>query len=159
MIISFDGKDIPTSSDLPHVVGLIAPGTRVAVVVMRDKKRKNIKVEVGGLDADDSYSLNANGASEEQGGRLGLIIEEAPPESLERSGLAGGVLVREVVPGSVAAEAGVLAGDIITLIGSSPVKSVEAFQEAVGELGSGSSVPLRLMRRGSPMFIGLKLSE
>ena len=159
VIISFDGKDIPTSSDLPHVVGLIAPGTRVAVVVMRDKKRKNIKVEVGGLDADDSYSLNANGASEEQGGRLGLIIEEAPPESLERSGLAGGVLVREVVPGSVAAEAGVLAGDIITLIGSSPVKSVEAFQEAVGELGSGSSVPLRLMRRGSPMFIGLKLSE
>jgi serine protease Do len=159
VIISFDGKDIPTSSDLPHVVGLIAPGTRVAVVVMRDKKRKNIKVEVGGLDADDSYSLNANGASEEQGGRLGLIIEEAPPESLERSGLAGGVLVREVVPGSVAAEAGVLPGDIITLIGSSPVKSVEAFQEAVGELGSGSSVPLRLMRRGSPMFIGLKLSE
>ena len=159
VIISFDGKNIPTSSDLPHVVGLIAPGTRVPVVVMRDKKRKTVKVEVGGLDADDSYTLNADGASDEQGGRLGLIIEEAPQEVLERSGLAGGVLVREVLPGSVAAEAGVMHGDVITLIGNTPVKSVATFSKAVDGLSSGSSVPLRLMRRGSPMFIGLKLTE
>ncbi|MEP4146336.1 MAG: Do family serine endopeptidase [Halioglobus sp.] len=159
VIISFDGKDIPASSDLPHVVGLIAPGTRVPVVIMRDKKRKNMKVKVGGLDADDSYTLNASGGSEDQGGRLGLIIEEAPQEVLERSGLAGGVLVREVVPGSVAAQAGVMHGDIITLIGSTPVKSVAAFSNAVDGLTSGSSVPMRLMRRGSPLFIGLRLTD
>ena len=159
VIITFDGRDIPTSSHLPHVVGLIAPGSKVPVVVMRDQKRKTIKVEVGGLDADDSYTLNTDSASDGQGGRLGLIVEPAPAEALERFGLSGGVLVREVRPESVAAEAGVLAGDIITLIGSSPVKSVEAFEKAVDSLGSGSSVPLRLMRRGAPMFIGLKLND
>ncbi len=159
VIISFDGRDIPASSDLPHVVGLIAPGTRVPVVIMRDQKRKNIKVEVGGLDADDSYTLNADGNTQEQGGRLGLIVEEAPQDVLERSGLAGGVLVREVVAGSVAAQAGVMRGDIITLIGNTPVKSVASFDKAVNSLNSGSSVPLRLMRRGSPMFIGLKLTD
>ncbi|MEP5568372.1 MAG: Do family serine endopeptidase [Halioglobus sp.] len=159
VIISFDGKDIPASSDLPHVVGLIAPGTRVPVVIMRDKKRKTLKVKVGGLDSEDSYTLNANSGNEEQGGRLGLIIEEAPQEVLERSGLAGGVLVREVVPGSVAAQAGVMQGDIITLIGSTPVKSVTAFGKDVDGLKSGSSVPMRLMRRGSPLFIGLRLTD
>jgi serine protease Do len=159
VIISFDGKDIPASSDLPHVVGLIAPGSRVPVVVMRDRKSKTIKVEVGGLDADDSYTLNSGGDGANQGGRLGLVVEEAPQEVLERSGLAGGVLVREVVPGSVAAQAGVMHGDIITLIASTPVKSVSSFDKAVDRLSSGSSVPLRLMRRGSPMFIGLKLKD
>ena len=158
-IITFDGKDIPTSSDLPHVVGLIAPGSEVPVVVMRDKKRKKLEVEVGGLDADDSYTLTAGSSSKEEGGRLGLIVEEAPAEALERFGLAGGVLVRQVLPGSVASDAGVMSGDIITLIGNSPVKSVQAFEKAVDSLGSGSSVPLRLMRRGAPMFIGLRLKD
>ena len=52
VIVSFDGRDIPTSADLPHVVGLIAPGTEVKVEVVRDRKRKKLDVEVGGLDAD-----------------------------------------------------------------------------------------------------------
>jgi len=159
VIVAFDGKDIPTSSHLPHVVGLIAPGSRVSVDIMRDRKQRTIKVKVGGLDADDSYSLRGGDASEGQGGRLGLIVTEPAAEQLERWGLTGGVQVREVVSGGPAAEAGIMPGDIITLIGNVPVKSVSAFDKAVEKLRSGSSVPLRLMRRGTPMFIGLKLAD
>ena len=50
-------------------------------------------------------------------------------------------------------------GDIITLIGSSPIKSAGAYEDAVDALKGGSSVPLRLIRRGSPLFIGLKLKD
>jgi serine protease Do len=159
VIISFDGNDIPTSSDLPHVVGLIPPGTTVPVEIVRDKKREKLQVKVGGLDADDSFALTAGGVEEGRGGRLGLVIEAVSPEALERWGINGGVVVREVVPSSVAAGAGVMAGDVITLVGSSPIKSVEAYERAVDKLQSGSSVPLRLIRRGSPMFIGLKLQD
>jgi serine protease Do len=159
VIISFDGNDIPTSSDLPHVVGLIQPGTTVPVEIVRDKKRKKLQVKVGGLDADDSFALTAGGAEDGRGGRLGLVVEAVSPEALERSGINGGVVVREVVPSSVAAEAGVLPGDIVTLVGSSPIKSTKAYERAVAKLQSGSSVPLRLIRRGSPMFIGLKLQD
>jgi len=159
VIISFDGNNIPTSSDLPHVVGLIPPGTTVPVEIVRDKKRKKLQVKVGGLDADDSFALTAGGAEEGRGGRLGLVVEAVSPEALERSGINGGVVVREVVPSSVAAEAGVIPGDIITLVGSSPIKSTKAYERAVAKLQSGSSVPLRLIRRGSPMFIGLKLQD
>ncbi|MEP4484478.1 MAG: DegQ family serine endoprotease [Halioglobus sp.] len=159
IIITFDGSDIPTSSDLPHVVGLLAPGSEVPVVVMRDKKRRTIDVEIGGLGAEDSFTLTAGLEQEQQGGRLGVVVETAPPEALERWGISGGVLVREVVRGSAAADAGLAPGDVITLIGSSPVKNVKTFESAVEKLSSGSSVPLRLIRRGSPMFIGLKLSD
>ena len=159
VIITFDGHDIPTSADLPHVVGLIEPDSEVLVEVVRAQKRQKLKVTVGGLDADDSYSLAAGEPEQGYGGRLGLVVEAAKAEMLERMGINGGVLVREVVPESVAASAGILPGDVITLIGSSPVKSPEAFSSAVEKLPANSSVPLRLIRRGAPMFIGLKLGD
>jgi serine protease Do len=159
VIVTFDGKDIPTSADLPHVVGLVAPGSKIAVEIVRDRKRKTINVEVGGLDADDSFALNTGKAGEGNGGRLGLVVEAAGPEVLERWGISGGVMVREVIPSSPAANAGIMAGDVITLIDSKPVKSAETFEKAVDGLRGGSSVPLRLIRRGSPLFIGLKLDE
>ncbi len=160
VIILFDGNDIPASADLPHVVGLVAPGTVVPMEVVRDKKHKKLKVEVGGLDADDSYDLAAGpGGAGQGGGRLGMVVETAPADVLERFGINGGVIVREVLPDSVAGDAGVLPGDIITLVGSSPIKSAEAYEDAVAKLGGGSSVPLRLIRRGSPLFIGLKLKD
>lgn len=159
VIISFDGKDVLTSADLPHVVGLIQPGTEVSVELMRDRKRKTLKVEVGGLGAEDSFALNRQHSVDGYGGRLGVVVEAAPDEILERWGINGGVIVREVVAGSIAGEAGIIAGDVITLVGSSPIKSESAFEEAVDNLKSGASIPLRLIRRGSPLFIGLKLTE
>ena len=159
IILSFDGTEIPSSAQLPHVVGLETPGTEVVVEVMRDRKRKEIDVEVGGLGAEDGFSLTASGTATGQGGRLGALVEEAPAELLERWGINGGVLVREVAPDSVAAEAGVLPGDVITLIGSTPIKSVASYADVEAGLPAGGSVPLRLIRRGSPLFIGLKLGD
>jgi len=159
VITRFDGAEVMTSADLPHVVGLIKPGTRVSVELVRGRKTRTIEVEVGGLDADDSYALNRQQKQDGYGGRLGLVVEAAPAEILERWGINGGVMVREVVSASAAAQAGIVAGDVITLIDSSPIKSVRAFEGAVEDLKSGSSVPLRLIRRGNPLFIGLKLDE
>jgi serine protease Do len=159
IILRFDGKDIPTSADLPHVVGLVSPGSRVDVEIMRDKALQTVTVEVGGLDADESYSLASGKADGNRGGRLGMEVESVAPENLERFGINGGVVVRAVTPGSVAAEAGVRVGDIITLIDTSPIKSTEAFEQIVDALGGGSSVPMRLIRDGSPLFIGLKLPK
>jgi len=159
VIVSFDGTEILDSADLPHVVGLVRPDTSVKVSIYRDQKPMEMKVKVGGLGADDSYSLNAGAASKSSGGRLGMVVEEAGPEALERWGISGGVVVREVLPSTPAAEAGVMPGDIITLLGSTPIKSVAGFEEAVEGLRSGSSVPMRLIRRGAPLFIGLKIKD
>ncbi|MBT4521721.1 MAG: DegQ family serine endoprotease [Halieaceae bacterium] len=159
VIVRFDGKDILNSADLPHVVGLIEPGTTVPVDIIRERKPRTIKIKVGGLDADDSFTLNNERDEEEFGGRLGLIVESADPETLDRWNLSGGVVVRKIIPDSAAAEAGIQPGDVITLIDSSPIKSVKAYERAIEKLKRGASVPLRLIRRGSPLFIGLKLED
>jgi serine protease Do len=159
IVVGFDGKDIPSSADLPHVVGLVAPGTRVDVDIVRDRTRQTVTVEVGGLDADESYTLASGKSDGSRGGRLGMEVESLPPENLERFGINGGVVVRDVTPGSVAAEAGIRVGDVITLIDTRPIKSSAVFEQTVDALKGGSSVPMRLIRDGSPLFIGLKLPD
>jgi serine protease Do len=159
IIVTFDGKDIPMSADLPHIVGLVSPGTTVNVEIVRNKSPKTLQVKVGGLDADESYSLASGKSVGGKGGRLGMQVESLPAESLERIGINGGVVVRNIEPGSVAAAAGIRSGDVITLIDTSPIKSTDSFEQAVDTLKAGSSVPLRLIRDGAPLFIGLKIPK
>jgi serine protease Do len=158
VIIAFNGAPIETSADLPHVVGLIAPDTEVDVRIVRNRKERTIEVVVGGLDADDTPGLaNRNGG--DGADRLGMVIETAPEEMLDRWELSGGVLVRSVEEESPAGRAGLVSGDVITMVGSTPVRSEAAFRDATEDLVPGESVPLRVIRRGAPLFIGLRLDD
>ena len=67
--------------------------------------------------------------------------------------------MRSVEPDSAADDAGLVAGDVITAVGSTPVRSLDAFRDTISGLEPGASVPLRLMRRGSPLFLGIRLRD
>lgn len=157
VIIEFAGQPIDSSADLPHVVGLLRPGTEVDAVIVREGKRRTISVTVGGLDADDDLASAANGSASGDEGRLGILCENAAPDVLERWGLSGGVLVRNVEPGSPAAEAGIRSGDVITMLANQPVQDLDTLRDVTASLRAGASVPVRLIRRGSPLFIGLRV--
>ena len=159
VIIAFDGSPVEDSSDLPHIVGLLEPGSKVIVELVRDRKTRSVEVEVGGLDADDSYALSNRQGAGKLGGRLGLVAEDIPEEVQQRLELDGGVLVRRVVSGSVAAKSGLLPGDVITQFGSDKIESMADFAKAVAQLNTDRSVHVRLVRRGAPLFIGLKLEQ
>jgi len=156
VIVRFDGAEILTSSDLPHVVGLLRPGTEAEVEVIRDRGRETLTVEVGGLGSDDTAGIAAGGRSSVQGGRTGLVVEEIGDQLRSRWGISGGVVATEVMPDSPADEAGIRAGDVITLIAGQPITSLESYRRTVDKLEAGRSVPVRLIRRGAPLFIGLK---
>ncbi|MFN2288521.1 MAG: trypsin-like peptidase domain-containing protein [Chromatocurvus sp.] len=157
VIIEFAGQPIDSSADLPHVVGLLRPGTEVDALVVREGRRETLSVTVAGLDADEDPALAARGASETDEDMLGILCENAAPDILERWGLSGGVLVRRVEPGLPAADAGIRAGDVITMVANKPVQDLDALRDVTGSLRAGSSVPVRLIRRGTPLFIGLRV--
>ena len=115
IIVSFDGHAVETSADLPHIVGLIAPGTSVDAVIMRDGKEQTIEVEVGVLAADAVARVETEAASDGTVRLLGMRIAPVEAELLSELGLSGGVWVVGVKPGSPAAESGVEEGDILTL--------------------------------------------
>jgi len=159
IIISFDGESIETSADLPHVVGLIAPGTVVTATIVREGQEETVDVEVGGLGADEMARVDAGVSPDGSVSLLGMRFGDAEPEVLSGLGISGGVAVLEVTPGSPADEAGVLVGDILTRLGNRPISRTADLEDAAAELEAGKSVPARLIRGGSPLFIGIRVPE
>jgi serine protease Do len=157
IIVSFAEEAIETSADLPHVVGLIAPGTEVTAVIVREGEEQTIKVEVGGLGADEVARVTTGLAADGSLSLLGMTITEADPVMLSDLSLAGGVVISEVEPDSPADQAGVRAGDILTRFGSQAVSRVGDLSGVADELNPGSSVPARLIRGRSPLFIGIRI--
>ena len=159
VIVQFDGEDIETSADLPHVVGLIAPGTLCTVNIIRDGSEQTLEVEVGGLSADQVARVDAGVSEDGALVLLGMRVAPADSAALAEMGLAGGVVITEVEPGSAAAASGVREGDILTRFGSTAVTRIRDLEEASEGLTPGASVPLRLIRGGSPLFIGIRIPE
>ena len=159
IIVSFDGHAVETSADLPHIVGLIAPGTSVEAVIMRDGKERSIEVEVGVLAADAVARVETEAASDGTVRLLGMRIAPVEAELLSELGLSGGVWVVGVKPGSPAGESGVEEGDILTRLGNRPISQITDLDGVADELVSGASVPARLIRGRSPLFIGIRIPE
>ena len=159
VITVFDDEAIETSADLPHVVGLIAPGTRVDALIVRDGEEQAIDVEVGGLAANEVARVETGAAADGSITLLGMRIAAADPAVLSELGLAGGVVIRDVSLNSPAEEAGVRPGDILTRLGSRPISRVEDLESAAEDLAPGRSVPARLIRGQSPLFIGIRIPE
>jgi len=158
IILEFDGQPINSSSDLPHVVGLIAPGSKVEAVVRRDGRNKTLKVVVGGLDAGERPSVSGLGpGAKDDEAIFGMVVETADEEMMAELGLSGGVLVLEVTPESPAAMAGIVGGDVVTRLGSSAVQSINDFEAAIARLQPGQSVAIRLIRRGAPLFLAIRV--
>ena len=159
IIVSFDGHDIETSADLPHIVGLITPGTSVEAVIMRDGKELTLEVEVGALAAGAVARVETEAASDGTVRLLGMRIAPVEAELLSDLGLSGGVWVVGVKAGSPADESGVEEGDILTRLGSRPISQIADLDGVADELVSGTSVPARLIRGRSPLFIGIRIPE
>ncbi|MFX4228446.1 MAG: Do family serine endopeptidase [Porticoccaceae bacterium] len=151
VILEFDGKPIDYSHDLPHVVGLVAPGSRVEARLIREMREEEITVEVGELDQSGQTRL-ASAAPDDEPQGLGLVIEEANRSTLEQLEINAGVVVGSVEVGSAAAKAGLLAGDILVQIAFEQIDSPERFDEIVADLEPGSVVPILFYRGDTAIF-------
>ena len=159
VIVAFDEEPIETSADLPHIVGLIAPGNRVEALLVRDGDEQSVTVEVGALASDQVARVDAGVSVDGSLQLLGMRVAEAEADTLADLGLSGGVVIEAVEPDSPAAEAGVREGDILTRLGSRPISRVSDVTAAADDLASGSSVPARLIRGRSPLFIGIRIPD
>jgi len=120
---------------VPHQ--LAALGVRdVAVLLPWDKDANCAELRPGLADA--VFGVAAPPASETRRQRLGVRIEPAE----------GGVRIAAVESASVAASAGLRAGDIVVEIAGRPAKQAADVAEAVGRQAPGTWLPLRVKRDG-----------
>lgn len=155
IIVKFDGRDIESSADLPHLVGRTKPGTMVALEVIRDGRHKVLKVKVGELDADQGSAVAAAAAA--PANRLGLVVAPLSDELKARWHVDSGVVLESVQRGSPAAAAKLQEGDVLTLLAGKVVDSVEAFERIVAALPAGKMVPARILRGGRAGFVAIQV--
>ncbi len=92
--------------------------------------------------ADALFILQARGPAEStERPRLGIAIE----------GGTGGVVVREVLKGSIAEQAGLKAGDVITTVAGQPVRETRDILVAIRRQAPGTWLPL-LVKRGDQIL-------
>ncbi len=81
--------------------------------------------------------------------RLGVAIAAIPQADLDSLDLEYGVRIQEVLDGSIAQDAGLQAGDVVTGISDRPAYSPERLQHLVGEAAGTSTIAL--MRDGESL--------
>jgi serine protease Do len=141
------------------VIGLIAPGSKVPVSVIREGKERSVRVEIGALEANEVARVVASASEPGTLQALGMVVRELQETDENPSDLRGGVLVTKVDDESAADESGVRAGDILTRFGRTPISRLTDMESAIEQIKPGDSVSLRLIRQGSPQFIGIKVPE
>ena len=149
VVLSFDGKPVERSTDLPRIVAGTAPGSRVPVRVWRQGAERTLTVTVAAFEDErtaragerEAEPPTATPASQ----RLGLSLRE--PSVAERRSLRieGGVWVAAV--SGPAARAGLRPDDVILALGNRPVGNVREFEVAAAAVPTNRPVPV-LVRRG-----------
>jgi membrane-associated protease RseP (regulator of RpoE activity) len=84
----------------------------------------------------------------------GAQVIDLRPELAEYFSVEGGVLIVDVAPGTPAALAGLVPGDVITRLDQVRVRSVEDLRFGVSR--AGDALPISLVRQGSTLEVLLR---
>ncbi|NCA71111.1 MAG: DegQ family serine endoprotease [Sphingobacteriia bacterium] len=159
IIVSFNGREILSSSALPPMVGTAPVGERATLQIIRGGQTLTIVVEIGELPEEDAL---AGSESEPPlatpANRFALAVRELTPQQREQLGLTAseGVLVERVHPGP-AERSGLRAGDIILMVDHQPVADVAQFDRIIEAIPSGRSVAVLVQRDAGRMFHAIRV--
>ena len=167
VIVKFDGKLIEKMRDLPRIVAETDIGAKIKVELFRQGKRETVTVTLGELEKAELAGVidSGRGQSDEFSfGSLGFSVAKLNAALAEELGLdsdARGVVVREVVPGSPAADKGLTVGDILRRYGQRPIDDAASLAADIkkAETAGRSGVLLLIERDGRERFIQISFAK
>ncbi len=158
VIRKFNGVVIDDSSDLPPVVGGMAPGSRAKLTILRDGKPRELDVILSQLDESAVAAATAppQGPAAKSSNPLGLVGQ--PLDAADRRGLglgAGEGVGIARVEGLAARNAGIQPGDVVLSVGRVAVDSPAALDRELREVTAGETVMLLVRRGGATQFVAV----
>ncbi len=141
VIISLDGHAVTGENDLRNIEGLTTTGTTVAVVVLRDGKRRVVDTELR-----PAPIRSVKGAALDPRLR-GVEFSELPPDLRQRG--IGGVVVAQIAPNSTAYGSGLREGDIIVAVNRRDLRGIDDFRRLAA---AGTPQLLLTLLRGQDLY-------
>ncbi len=161
IILAYNNHSLQQASDLPPLVGMTKPGTRVPVEILRDGKKQTLQVTIGEAERDRSAVDNRSArapTAHSGSAALGLTVQSLDNDTRKQLGVKSGqgVVINDIT-GPVAAQAGLRAGDVILMVNQQKIGSVAEFEAATKDVKAGSTVLLLVRRGDQSQFIGLSV--
>jgi serine protease Do len=156
VILSFNGRDISKSTDLPRVVGETKPGTSVPVQVWRKGGARDLNVTVTDAESTqvakkpDAPAANGNSAN-----TLGVVVGDLSDAKKKDLNIKGGVEVTGLGDGPLA-RAGIRPGDVIIRVADADITSVKQFEALVKGLDANKAVPVFIRRADSTLVVPVR---
>src|SRR5690606_30353543 len=167
VIRSVEGIEIIQATDLPPIVGNMAPGTRVRMEVLRDGRTRTFDVTLASLDSASGASQPARrGGADPRPGQpassnaLGLAAQDLTEAQRRQAGLREGAGVRiTAVDGEAARNAGIRPGDVVSRVGRSVVGSAADLDRLLRDVRPGQTVMLLRHRGGGAEFVAVTADD
>ena len=171
VVLKFDGKDIEEMRDLPKIVADTPVGKEVDVVVLRKGDEQTLQAKVGRLEDGEKQIASQDEEQSDQQAEpeepadivLGMKLKEitgADRETEEIASDVAGVLVVEVEAGTIAADKGIEAGNVLVEVAQEPVSTLEEVLARVEELKKEGRKSVLLMvssKTGDIRFVVLRI--
>ncbi|NQT00871.1 MAG: DegQ family serine endoprotease [Planctomycetes bacterium] len=158
VVIELNGEPIESRDAFRNQIAMLKPGSRIKLVVWRDRKRKTISVKLGKRPPTEEL---AGTLSPKTIGELGFTVQDLTDELAERYGYEGqsGVIVTSVESGSQAEEKGIASGALIKEVNQQKVRNTTEFNEEIKKAKKEGAALLLVKRGRYTIFVPLKLSE
>ncbi|SHJ39151.1 serine protease Do [Malonomonas rubra DSM 5091] len=156
VILKLNGETVNKVAKFRNTIALTRPGTDVKLLILRDGKKKTVKVTIGSLETDEK----GQPVSADKLPKLGMSLQKLTDDLAEQFGYEGakGVLVTAVEADSIAARAGIKRGDLIEEVNRKPVSEAHQVKKLIKE--SEKKTVLLLVRQGdASRYLALKLSD
>jgi Do/DeqQ family serine protease len=155
VILALDGKPVSSSNGLRNHVAPLGPDATVKLTVNRGGASRDVSVTLAELPVEEGEGARGGGADEPTGGH-GLSVKPLTPALAGQLGLDDtetGVVVADIDPDGVAAEAGVLPGDVITQVNGKAIASVGDLRSGLAAATDDKPALLMVVREGRNLFL------
>ncbi|MGD0631553.1 MAG: Do family serine endopeptidase [Terracidiphilus sp.] len=157
VIVRVNETKVVNGSTLQVVVSETAPGTKIALGVIRNGKPETLNLTVGQFHGNSEVASNdsQDDSGSAKTGKLGLAVSNLTADARQQINAPDqikGVVVQSVRPASPADEAGIQPGDVILEVNRKPAESASQFANEMHQNQDGKDILLLVWSKGNASY-------
>jgi serine protease Do len=145
VVTAYNGKPVSDNNQFRNSVAATTPGSRVSIDVLRNGRTETLQATVGELEAPSGSRTRPSLERNDSTGKFGMTVESDDE----------GVVITDLDPAGIAAESGLLPGDVIEKVDGRAVRSGTELKSALDRKDGKPSL-LIVNRKGQTLFVTLR---
>jgi Do/DeqQ family serine protease len=157
VITELDGQPVIDANSLRNHVASLAPNTAITLLVVRDGKPTSVSATVTERASEKARASRAGGDDGDRTAGLGMTVTPITPQvasELDLPRTEKGLVITDVDPSGVAADAGLQPGDLVKKVNGRDVQSVQDLRSAL-EARKDAPALVLVSRNGATVFVAL----